>query len=73
MQENHRDDTDYSARRGSSFDAMLDWTTNGKVARFRSHDKSLWTSIEGNTAEDLRMGWLDIVKQQTARADRFRK
>jgi len=57
-----------------AFDAaMTDWTTNGKVARFWSHDKSLWTSAAGNTAEDLWMGWLDIVEQQTAQAARFRE
>ena len=53
--------------------ATADWTTNGKVARFWSRDKSLWTSAPGKDAEDQWMGWLDIVDQQLAQADKFRE
>jgi transaldolase / glucose-6-phosphate isomerase len=56
------------------FDAALtDWTVNGKVARFWNHDKSLWTSASGGSAEDAWMGWLDVAEEQTAQADRFRE
>jgi hypothetical protein len=57
-----------------AFDAAVtDWTANGKVARFWNHDKSLWTSANGGSAEDLWMGWLDVAEQQAAQADRFRE
>ncbi len=53
--------------------AVADWTAKGNVARFWNRDKGLWTSADGNTAEDKWMGWLDIVEQQAAQADRFRE
>jgi len=53
--------------------ALTDWTVNGKVARFWKHDKSLWTSASGGSAEDAWMGWLDVAEQQAAQADRFRE
>ena len=53
--------------------ATADWTTNGKVTRFWNRDKSLWTSAPGKDAEDQWMGWLDIVDQQLAQADKFRE
>src|SRR6185437_15877955 len=53
--------------------AVQDWTSNGKTARFWNRDKSLWTSAEGNTAEDKWMGWLDIAERQAADSGRFRE
>src|SRR6185437_16863149 len=41
--------------------------------RFWNRDKSLWTSAPGKDAEDQWMGWLDIVNQQLAQADKFRE
>jgi transaldolase/glucose-6-phosphate isomerase len=62
----HNVETDLNA-------ATADWTKAGKVARLWNRDKSLWTSAPGKAAEDLWMGWLDIVEHQTAQADRFRE
>jgi transaldolase/glucose-6-phosphate isomerase len=53
--------------------AVQDWTSSGKVNRFWNRDKSLWTSAEGNTAEDKWMGWLDIAERQAADSARFRE
>jgi transaldolase/glucose-6-phosphate isomerase len=58
----------------AAFDAAVqEWTASGKTARFWNRDKSLWTSASGATAEDLWMGWLDVVERQGAQATRFRE
>ena len=63
----------FSPELAAAFDAaLMDWTANGKVSRLWNRDKSLWTSASGNTSEDKWMGWLDIVEQQLAHAERFR-
>ena len=47
---------------------IADWTAGDKVKRMWAHDASLWT----NTDEAQWLGWLDIVAQQIADADKFR-
>jgi transaldolase / glucose-6-phosphate isomerase len=47
---------------------IADWTSGDKVKRLWAHDASLWT----NTDEGQWLGWLDIVAQQTADAEKFR-
>jgi hypothetical protein len=53
--------------------AVKDWNAGGKIARSWNRDAGLWTSAQGSTAENLWMGWLDIVERQTAQGDRFRE
>ncbi|MDA8026163.1 MAG: bifunctional transaldolase/phosoglucose isomerase [Actinomycetota bacterium] len=51
-------------------DATIDeWRATGKVARLWAHDKTVWTS----NGEDAWLGWLDIVRDQTAHIHRFEK
>jgi transaldolase/glucose-6-phosphate isomerase len=47
---------------------IADWTAGDKVKRMWAHDASLWT----NTDEAQWLGWLDIVSQQIADAEKFR-
>ena len=47
---------------------IADWTAADKVKRLWAHDASLWT----NTDEGQWLGWLDIVAQQIADADKFK-
>jgi transaldolase / glucose-6-phosphate isomerase len=47
---------------------IADWTAGDKVRRLWAHDASLWT----NTDEGQWLGWLDIVAQQIADAEKFR-
>ncbi len=47
---------------------ITDWTTGDKVRRLWAHDATLWT----NTDEAQWLGWLDIVAQQIADAQKFR-
>jgi glucose-6-phosphate isomerase len=47
---------------------IKDWTAGDKVKRLWAHDASLWT----NTDEAQWLGWLDIVGQQIADAEKFR-
>jgi transaldolase/glucose-6-phosphate isomerase len=46
---------------------IADWTAGDKVRRLWAHDASLWT----NTDEGQWLGWLDIVAQQIADAEKF--
>jgi transaldolase/glucose-6-phosphate isomerase len=46
---------------------IADWTSGDKVHRLWAHDASLWT----NADEGQWLGWLDIVAQQIADADKF--
>ena len=48
--------------------AIADWTASDKVKRMWAHDASLWT----NTDEAQWLGWLDIVSQQIADAEKFK-
>src|SRR5580704_5825822 len=47
---------------------IKDWTAGDKVKRLWAHDASLWT----NTDESQWLGWLEIVSQQIADAEKFR-
>jgi transaldolase / glucose-6-phosphate isomerase len=47
---------------------IADWTAGDKVKRMWAHDASLWT----NTDEAQWLGWLDIVPQQIADAEKFK-
>lgn len=47
--------------------AIANWRDNNKIARFWSHDATLWT----NKDEAQWMGWLDIVERQQKDAAQF--
>jgi glucose-6-phosphate isomerase len=47
---------------------IADWTAGDKVKSMWAHDASLWT----NTDEAQWLGWLDIVSQQIADAEKFK-
>lgn len=47
--------------------ALADWTAGDKVRRLWNRDATLWTGRD----EAQWLGWLDIVGQQAAGADRF--
>ncbi len=47
--------------------ALKDWAAGGKVRKLWNRDTTLWTGRD----EDQWLGWLDIVEQQLAGADRF--
>ena len=54
----------------AAVDASLnDWETTGKVRRLWARDASLWTGWD----EGDWLGWLGIVDEQIAHAERFRK
>jgi transaldolase/glucose-6-phosphate isomerase len=54
----------------AAVDASLnDWETTGKVRRLWARDASLWTGWD----ESDWLGWLGIVDEQIAHAERFRK
>ena len=49
--------------------SLEDWKKNNKVARLWQKDASLWT----RTDESNWLGWLNIVEQQLAHADAFKR
>jgi transaldolase / glucose-6-phosphate isomerase len=49
--------------------SLEDWRKNNKVARLWKKDASLWT----RTDESNWLGWLNIVEQQLAHADAFKR
>src|SRR5690348_3233645 len=50
-------------------EAAADWRKGDKVRRLWQRDASLWT----NTDESQWLGWMDVVEQQLANKDDFKK